>query len=125
MKAKSPEERKAFVRQARLCDNCFGRGDVAKDCSSNMKCPVSGCGWKHQSMLHRIRKNNTESRPAPDNPLVTSPEPGASDVRGAGETGQCGATGATSAGKKVCLKVVPVIVRGDLKLMRYLTQVRM
>ena len=57
MKAKSPEERKAFVRQIRLCDNCFGRGYVANDCRSNMKCPVSGCGWKHHSMLHQMRRN--------------------------------------------------------------------
>ena len=112
MKAKSPEERKAFVRLARLCDNCFRRGHVAKDCRCNMKCPVSGCGWKHHSMLHQIHKNNTESRPASDNPLVTSPEPGASEVSGASETGQCGATGATGAGKKVCLKVDPGMVRG-------------
>ena len=37
MKAKSPEERKSFVRQVRLCDNCFAGGHVAMDCRSKMK----------------------------------------------------------------------------------------
>ncbi|KAL9964892.1 hypothetical protein ACROYT_G028600 [Oculina patagonica] len=45
MKAKTPEERKSLVRQARLCDNCFQSGHMAMNCGSKMKCQVSGCGW--------------------------------------------------------------------------------
>lgn len=114
MKAKSPEERKNFVRQARLCDNCFGRGHVAMECRSMMKCQVNGCGWKHHTMLHQGRKknnNNSITPAAPSNPAVpSSVEAGANAVSGAGETGQCNATGT---GKNtVCLRIVPVVVKG-------------
>ena len=114
MKAKSPEEGKSFVRQARLCDNRFGRGHVAMECRSMMKCQVNGCGWKHHTMLHQGRKrdNNNDITPAAtSNPAVPpSIESGASAVSGAGEAGQCNAS---RTGKNaVSLRIVPVVVKG-------------
>ncbi|XP_078382246.1 uncharacterized protein LOC144664919 [Oculina patagonica] len=148
MKAKTPEERKSFVRQARLCDNCFQSGHMAMNCGSKMKCQVSGCGWKHHTMLHVRKKNeNNVNDTSRDNPPVTSQqtrsttvsETGAtgssavngagatgtsapsaggetgtsavtSAVSGSGETGQCSAT--DSGKKNVCLRIVPVVVKG-------------
>ena len=86
MKAKSPEERKSFVRQARLCDNCLGSGHMAIDCRSKMMCQVNGCGWKHHTMLHVKKKSNNNSTP-PNHPAVTLEETGASTISGTGETG--------------------------------------
>ena len=120
MKAKSPEERKSFVRQARLCDNCLGTGHMAMDCRSKMKCQVNGCGWKHHTMLYVKKKSNSNSTP-PNHPAVTSEETGASTISGAGETGtsvgsgagDAGRCGATDSGKKnVCLRIIPVVVKG-------------
>ena len=96
MKAKSPEERKSFVRQARLCDNCLGGRHMAKDCRSKMKCQVNGCGWKHHTMLHVKKKSNSNSTP-PNHPAVISEETGASAISWAGDAGRCGAT---DSGKK-------------------------
>ena len=58
MEAKSPEERKGFVRQAGSRGNYFGSGCMAIECSSKMKCQVNGCGWKRHTMLHLVRKKN-------------------------------------------------------------------
>lgn len=120
MKAKSPEERKSFVRQARLCDNCLGSGHMAIDCRSKMTCQVNGCGWKHHTMLHVKKKSNNTSTP-PNHPAVTSEETGASTLGGTGETGTGAVSGAGDAGrcsatdsgkKNVCLRIVPVVVKG-------------
>ncbi|KAL9984440.1 hypothetical protein ACROYT_G006731 [Oculina patagonica] len=126
MKEKTPEERKSFVRQARLCDNCFQSGRLAMNCISKKKCLVRECGWKHHTMLHVTRNN----------PPVTSQQTGSSTVSGtgatgkstisgaietgtsavtsavggSGETGQCSAT--DSGKKNVCLRIVPVVVKG-------------
>lgn len=120
MKAKTPEERKSFVRQARLCDNCFQSGHIAMNCTSKNRCQVSGCGWKHHTMLH-VRKKNENSVTSRNNLPVTSQQTGSSTVSGtgatgtstisgAGETGQCSAT--NSGKKNVCLRIVPVVVKG-------------
>ena len=98
MKAKSPEERKSFVRQARLCDNCLGSGHMAMDCRSKMRCQVNGCGWKHHTMLHVKKKSNSNSTP-PNHPAVTSEETGTSTISGAGETGTSTVSGAGDAGR--------------------------
>ena len=85
MKAKSPEERKTFVQQAKLCKNCLGSGHMAVDCRSKLKYQVNECGWKHHIMLH-IKKSNNNSTPA-NHPAVTSEETRMSTISGAGETG--------------------------------------
>lgn len=129
MKAKSPEERKSFVRQVRLCDNCFASGHMAMDCRSKMRCQVNGCGWKHHTMLH-VQKKKYDCGSSPVDPPATSGETGTSTasgpsktrtstVSGARETGQCSAT--CSGKNNVCLRTVPVIVRGKGELDQIMT----
>lgn len=92
MKAKSPEDRKCFVQQARICDNCLGSGHMALDCRSKMKCQVNGCGWKHRTVLHVKTKSNRNSIP-PNHPAVTSEETGASTISAARESGTSAVSG--------------------------------
>jgi len=72
-------------------------------------------------MLLVKTKSNNNSTP-PNHPAVTSEETGMSTisgagetgmsaVRGAGDTGQCGAT--HSGKKDVCLRIAPVVVKGQ------------
>ena len=98
MKAKNPEERKSFVRQTRLCDNCLGSGHMTMDCRSKMKCQMNVCGWKHHTMLHVKKESNSNSTPT-NHPAVTSEETGASTISGAGETGTSAVSGAGDAGR--------------------------
>ena len=112
MKTMTPGERKSFVRQTGLCDNCFGRGHIAINCRSKMKCQVNGCGWKHHTMLHLQKKNNDGN--TPPNKAGATPDADSTSVdivSGAGESGRCGAT--ESGKKNVCLRIVPVVVKGQ------------
>ena len=119
IKAKSLEERKIFVRQGRLCDNCLGSGHMAMYCRSKMMCQVNGCGWKHHTML-LVNKSNDNSTPS-NHRAVTSEETRVSAISGTEETGMgavsgagdAGRCGATDAGKKnVCLRIVLVVMKG-------------
>ena len=85
-----------------------------------MRCQVNGCRWKHHTMLH-VSKKKYDSGSSPVDPPATSGETGTSTasgpsetrtstVSGARETGQCTAT--CSGKNSVCLRIVPVIVRG-------------
>ena len=98
-KAKSPEERKSFVRQAKLCNNCLGSGHMAMDCRSKLKYQVNECGWKHHTMLH-IKKSNNNSTP-PNHPAVTLEKTGMSIISGARETGTSAVSGAGNTGQKL------------------------
>ena len=77
-----------------------------------MKCQVNGCGWKHHTMLHLQRKNNDVNTP-PHKAVATLDANSASIdiVSGAGESGCCSAT--ESGKKNVCLRIVPVVVKGQ------------
>ena len=92
---------------------------MAMDFRSKMTCQVSGCGWKHHTMLHDKKKSNNSN--PPNHPAATSEETGPSTTSVAGETGTSAVTGvgdtgrcdATGSGKKnVCLRVVPVVLKG-------------
>ena len=74
----TPGERKSFVRQAGLCDNCFGRGHIAINCGCKMKCQVNGCGWKHHTMLHLQKKNHDGN--TPPNKAVATPDADSTSV---------------------------------------------
>lgn len=100
MEAKSPEERKGFVRQARPCGNYFGSGCMATECSSKMKCQVYGRGWKRHTILHLVRKKKQDDinggTPLRREPAVTRGK------TGAGDSVRCSAT--ESGKKNVCFK---------------------
>lgn len=93
---------------------------MAMDCRSRMRCQETRCGWKHHKMLHVRKKNNNSSTSSNDHPVTSGEtgtrivsgagESGTSVVSGARETGQCSATG--SGKKNVCLRIIPVIVKG-------------
>ena len=108
----TPGERKSFVRQAGLCDNCFGRGHIAINCGSKMKCQVNGCVWKHHIMLHLQRKNNDGNTPSKKAAATLDANSASIDIiSGAGESGRCSAT--ESGKRNVCLRIVPVVVKGQ------------
>ena len=110
MEALTPGERKSFVRQAGLCDNCFGRSHMAINCRSKMKCQVNGCGWKHHTMLHLQKKNNDGNTPS--NIASATPDANSASidiVSGAGDSGRCSAL--ESGKKNVCLRIVSVVVK--------------
>ena len=64
-RSKSHADKIAFLRQHRLCDNCFSKGHVARFCRSSKICSREGCQEKHHSLLHQSRRlpEETESRP--------------------------------------------------------------
>jgi len=41
-----------IVRDARLCENCFKVGHMAKGCMQRSGCYVKGCGKRHMTVLH-------------------------------------------------------------------------
>ena len=60
-KAKSFDERRKFVRQKGLCDNCLQTGHMAKSCPKDNFCKVSDCkiNRKHSTYLHPQGSNDS------------------------------------------------------------------
>ena len=52
LKNKSYNDRIRIVRDARLCENCFKIGHIAKGCMQRSGCYVKGCGRRHMNVLH-------------------------------------------------------------------------
>ena len=59
-RSKSHADKIAFLRQNRLCDNCFSKGHVARFCRSLKICSREGCQEKHHSLLHRSHRLSVE-----------------------------------------------------------------
>ena len=59
-RSKSHADKIAFLRQNRLCDNCFSKGHVARFCRSSRICCREGCQEKHHSLLHRSHRLSVE-----------------------------------------------------------------
>ncbi|XP_078344113.1 uncharacterized protein LOC144629778 [Oculina patagonica] len=51
-KRKSYEDRMKIIRDAKLCDNCFKVGHLAKGCIQKSSCYVEGCNRKHMTIIH-------------------------------------------------------------------------
>ena len=51
-KQMSVEDRFVFVRQKKLCINCFVPGHFVRDCSKKSFCREHGCTDKHSTFLH-------------------------------------------------------------------------
>lgn len=49
-------DRIKFVRDNRMCFNCFGHGHRAGDCKFSSNCSSEGCNFKHSKLLH-VDKN--------------------------------------------------------------------
>ena len=102
---KNFEERLQVMRKAQLCHNCFKYGHIAVGCLARSTCEVQGCKRRHHSLLHPPPSQQSvenRTRAVQQGTQVSSGTPLTS-----------GQTNSTSAGGgKVCLRVVPVKVRG-------------
>ncbi|XP_077869104.1 uncharacterized protein LOC144360065 [Saccoglossus kowalevskii] len=60
-RAMSVPARLTFVRQNKLCLNCFMKDHISEFCTHNLVCKVPGCGKKHNSWLHSaLSANNND-----------------------------------------------------------------
>ena len=123
-KNKSYSDRIRIVRDARLCENCFKIGHMAKGCMQRSGCYVEGCGKKHMTVLHPpvqplpVGHGTQDSRRADQElghsesstSVVVTELSSQSHVIGVGVNGQNG-TGHIA--DKVRLRIVPVRVRGN------------
>ena len=50
---KSLKDKYEFIKQKRLCFNCFKQGHIARFCSRDKACTVEGCRGKHHELIHR------------------------------------------------------------------------
>ena len=62
---KSLNDKYEFMKQKRLCFNCFKQGHIAKFCSQDKACTVEGCQGKHYELLHRSFKCDKEETNQP------------------------------------------------------------
>ncbi|KAL7830355.1 hypothetical protein SRHO_G00314820 [Serrasalmus rhombeus] len=101
-------ERLMFVHEKHLCQNCFMMGHRAEVCTRNWVCNVPGCGQKHNKWLHpnhTNKQNATASQNATGDNKTTQQN---QSTQSPNVT--CGFAGAGNG--KVCLPIVPVVVRG-------------
>eukprot|EP00057_Strongylocentrotus_purpuratus_P002697 XP_003725052.1 PREDICTED: uncharacterized protein LOC100888496 [Strongylocentrotus purpuratus] len=105
-KQKPREERMKVVRQARLCDNCFKPHHLARGCGQGSNCNVNGCKWKHHTLLHLHLQSQRQEEVTPqrEDPVEQPNEPTA-----------IGNNYTTTTTHKVCLRVVPVRIRSQMK----------
>ena len=88
--AQSYEEKMKFVRQKKLCFNCYKANHCANKCFKRSSCEVENCNRKHRTDLH-------------------PPAPTASDEK---QDEVNSHTAVTKGNMKVCLPIVPVRVCG-------------
>ncbi|KAK2552838.1 hypothetical protein P5673_026007 [Acropora cervicornis] len=118
-KNKSYNDRIRIVRDARLCENCFKIGHMAKGCMQRSGCYVKGCGRRHMTVLHPPvepspnagwppHRTNQEVSAAEKSSLSVSAD--LSHVIGTGVNSQ---NSAGHTANKVSLRILPVRVRGN------------
>ncbi|KAL6479762.1 hypothetical protein MHYP_G00107950 [Metynnis hypsauchen] len=101
-------ERLTFVKEKRLCQNCFMMGHSAEVCTRNWVCNVPGCGQKHNKWLH---PNHTNKQNAAASQNATGDNKTTQQIQPTQSPNvTCGFAGAGNG--KVCLPIVPVVVRG-------------
>ncbi|KAL9958369.1 hypothetical protein ACROYT_G035375 [Oculina patagonica] len=123
-KRKSYEDRMKIIRDAKLCDNCFKVGHLAKGCIQKSSCYVEGCNRKHMTIIHppdqtspaRLETRETHE----DNETSSSSHPrGSGNADHVSQNHSIGAgvrkpdSHAIRTGGKVRLRIVPVRVRGN------------
>ncbi|XP_071479017.1 uncharacterized protein [Diadema antillarum] len=100
--AKTPKERLREVRRKRLCDNCLKPSHIASECRSSQRCKNDGCGMKHHTLLHFQRDSSSVSNQTGAGASNNNPQPQGTNL-------------STIKQGKVCLRVLPVKVRGNGK----------
>nr|CAB3263162.1 uncharacterized protein LOC104265735 [Phallusia mammillata] len=103
-KRKTFVERRKFLRQVRLCDNCFVKGHIARTCSLPNSCTIGGCRGKHHNLLHWTEWKTSSTAPVREASTQASEEKPSSS--NATVTWTCMSTHAES----VYLNIVPVKV---------------
>ncbi|XP_071481344.1 uncharacterized protein [Diadema antillarum] len=124
----SRNERLKVIRQARLCDNCFKPGHLARECRQDSNCKVEGCKWKHHTLLHfHASKSSHKGPQGQKSSTVTNQGAKSSEERvitGAGDqpkqADESKGNNYSNSGKsthlKVCLRVVPVRIHAGVKM---------
>lgn len=100
--------RLTFVRQKKLCQNCFMAGHHADGCSRTWVCKVPGCGQRHNSWLHSAIVVITTN----DNNKPTTPATGSEPTTNQRQEVQANATRRCfkPSSSKVALPILPVVV---------------
>ena len=107
------ESKYKYIWDQRLCFNCLKGGHVQRDCQSQRKCTVSGCGRKRHFFLHRDQPNRqartpeTTSSPNENSTMTPSAE-------GASELSKCFAC-ASNGKSQAFLNIVPVRISAGKK----------
>ena len=70
-KGMKPTERRKFVMDRKLCENCLLDNHMVTDCRKNTYCSVPGCGQKHTKFIHVVESND-RSQVSPDTSRVTN-----------------------------------------------------
>ena len=101
---KKLEDRLKIARDNGLCFNCLSGKHLATNCKSHWNCLVSGCGKKHNTLLHRtyVVRNPTVKEGQGEPANSTSVETDA--------VATCSSIGAGAGSSKVALPIVPVLV---------------
>ncbi|XP_041461181.1 uncharacterized protein LOC121412436 [Lytechinus variegatus] len=108
-KLKPYEDRFKLAQKVRVCFNCLLPSHMAKNCTSEGRCRKEGCQKKHHTLLHSSTKQSSRTATTGAGEREEIPPEPVSDVT---EAGQCHSV---SSRKKVCLRAVPVKVRGKDK----------
>jgi len=122
-KNKLYNDRSIIIRDARLCENCFKVGHMAKGCMQRSGCSIEGCGKKHMTILHPPAQHlptcQETQNGCPTREVVCSDEISRAGVNtdqlspdhatGAGVSSQSSTSHTTN---QVRLGIVPVRVRG-------------
>ena len=60
-KQKTAIERKNFLKEQKLCFNCFYKANMLKECQSVFRCSVGGCRQNYHILLHKELLDNQNS----------------------------------------------------------------
>ncbi|XP_047233742.1 uncharacterized protein LOC124875566 [Girardinichthys multiradiatus] len=101
-------ERLVFVQEKNLCQNCFMIGHSATICTRNRVYNVPGCGQKHNKCLHPNHTNRQNTIAGQDTTDDNRTTQQTQPTKSPNVT--CGFAG--TANGKVCLPIVPVVIRG-------------
>ena len=108
-KSKPVSERVAFMRHNHLCDNCCKKGHIGRFCRKDGMCTVTGCRWKHHSLLHQAR-NGSNTSATSKSPATTSNDDRVVESSNQLIIGMTGAIQTDEGANKAFLNVVSVRV---------------
>ena len=110
-------DRIKIIRVAKLCENCFNVGHMAKGCMLRSGCYVEGCNMKHMTVLHPPSPPSTSSPSQAAHHSAVDPS-GSDNFRSDIIAAQNHVIGAgehdlkSHSANQVRLRIVPVRVRG-------------